>query len=163
MLNYIALALVNFFVFAVWSENGFQMSEVFPKNAWLPRLTDFGKEIPLFRGLTTHAGLIFALIAAAVVWYILYRSLWGYEIRLIGDNPRAAEYAGISMTRNANQHLTRLWVYRHYHCLVGKVESDCRNSGCNLIRWPHPGRARDSTCRSTAPDSRHHSVYADRK
>jgi ABC-type uncharacterized transport system permease subunit len=100
MLNYIALALVNFFVFAVWSENGFQMSEVFPKNAWLPRLTDFGKEIPLFRGLTTHAGLIFALIAAAVVWYILYRSLWGYEIRLIGDNPRAAEYAGISMTRN---------------------------------------------------------------
>jgi len=100
MLNYIAVALVNFFVFAVWTEGGFQMSKTFPKEAWLPRLTDYSKSIELFRGLTTHAGLIFALIAAAVVWYILYRSLWGYEIRLVGDNPRAAEYAGINITRN---------------------------------------------------------------
>ena len=76
------------------------MSKMFPKEAWLPRLTDYSKSIELFRGLTTHAGLIFALIAAAVVWYILYRSLWGYEIRLVGDNPRAAEYAGINITRN---------------------------------------------------------------
>ncbi|HKZ69745.1 MAG TPA: ABC transporter permease [Anaerolineales bacterium] len=100
MLNYIAVALVNFFVFAVWTEGGFQMSKTFPKEAWLPRLTDYSKSIELLRGLTTHAGLIFALIAAAVVWYILYRSLWGYEIRLVGDNPRAAEYAGINITRN---------------------------------------------------------------
>jgi ABC-type uncharacterized transport system permease subunit len=44
--------------------------------------------------------VVFAVVAAGVVWYILYRSLWGYEIRLIGDNPRAAEYAGINLTRN---------------------------------------------------------------
>lgn len=99
MMNYIAVALVNFFVFAVWSESGFQMSPVFPKNAWLPRLADFAREVPLFRGLTTHLGLVFALVAAGVVWYILYRSLWGYEIRLIGDNPRAAEYAGLDIRR----------------------------------------------------------------
>ncbi len=100
MLNYIAVALVNFFVFAVWSEAGFQISRVFQKAAWLPRLADLATTIPLFRGMTTHLGLGFALIAVAVVWYILYRSLWGYEIRLIGDNPRAAEYAGINITRN---------------------------------------------------------------
>lgn len=100
MMNYIAVALVNFFVFAVWSESGFQMSPVFPRNAWLPRLADFAREVPLFRGLTTHLGLVFALIAAGVVWYLLYRSLWGYEIRLIGDNPRAAEYAGLDIRRN---------------------------------------------------------------
>ena len=35
-----------------------------------------------------------------VVAFILYRSKWGYEIRLIGDNPRAAEYAGINIKRN---------------------------------------------------------------
>jgi simple sugar transport system permease protein len=101
MLNYIAIALVNFFVFAVWSEGGFQMSRTFPKSAWLPRLLDYAKEVPLFRGLTTHFGLVLAIIAAAVVWYILYRSRWGYEIRLIGDNPRAAEYAGINIVRNS--------------------------------------------------------------
>jgi len=100
MMNYIAIALVNYFIFGVWSENGFQMSKTFPKNAWLPKLGDFSKAVPLFRGLTTHFGLVLALIAVVVVWYILYRSRWGYEIRLIGDNPQAAEYAGISMVRN---------------------------------------------------------------
>ncbi len=100
MMNYIAVAWNGFFIFAVWSEGGFQMSKMFPKAAWLPRLTDFGKEIPLFRGLTTHMGLVIALIAVVVVWFILYRSKWGYEIRLIGDNPKAANYAGIQMKKN---------------------------------------------------------------
>lgn len=100
MMNYIALALLNYFIFGVWSEGGFQMSRTFQRSAWLPRLSDLAEQFPIFRGLTTHFGLIFALIAAAIVWYVLYRSLWGYEIRLIGDNPRAAEYAGINITRN---------------------------------------------------------------
>jgi simple sugar transport system permease protein len=37
--------------------------------------------------------------AAVVVWWILNRSRWGYEIRLIGDNPRAAQYAGVPIAR----------------------------------------------------------------
>lgn len=100
MLNYIALSVVLFFVFAVWSEGGFQMSPVFPRGAWLPRLTDYAKNIPILRGLTTHLGLLIAIGAAILVWFILYRSRWGYEIRLIGDNPRAAQYAGINISRN---------------------------------------------------------------
>jgi len=100
MLNYIAVAWNNFFIYAVWTEGGFQMSRVFPKSAWLPRLTDFSQEVPLFRGLTTHLGLLFGIIVAIIVWFILNRSHWGYEIRLFGDNPRAARYAGINITRN---------------------------------------------------------------
>lgn len=100
MLNYIAVAWNNYFIFAIWTEGGFQMSPVFPKNAWLPRLADYAIQVPLFRGLTVHLGLILALLAAVVVWFILYRSRWGYEIRLIGDNPRAARYAGLNITRN---------------------------------------------------------------
>jgi simple sugar transport system permease protein len=100
MMNYIAISFVNYFVFDVWSEGGFQMSRQFPKNAWLPRLTDLGSQITEFRGLTTHLGLIIACIAALIVWWIIYRSRWGYEIRLIGDNPRAAKYAGINIARN---------------------------------------------------------------
>ena len=34
------------------------------------------------------------------MWFILNRSRWGYEIRLTGDNPRAARYAGINIVRN---------------------------------------------------------------
>ena len=100
MLNYIAVSWVNFWVFAVWTEGGFQMSTKFPETAWLPRLSDYGKLVPLFRGLTTHGGLLLGIIAAIVLWFIVYRSRWGYEIRLIGDNAQAAQYAGISITRN---------------------------------------------------------------
>jgi len=100
MMNYIALALINFFIFAVWTEGGFQMSRVFPKTAWLPRLTDYAKTVPAFSGLTTHLGLVFGLLASVVVWLLLYRSRWGYEVRLIGDNPQAAKYAGINIQRN---------------------------------------------------------------
>jgi len=100
MMNYIAVAWNNFFIFAVWTEGGFQMTPQFPKTAWLPRLTDLAARVPAFRGLTTHLGLVFGIIAAVVVWWILYRSRWGYEIRLIGDNPRAAQYAGINIVRN---------------------------------------------------------------
>lgn len=100
MMNYIAVFWNNYFIYAVWSEAGFQMSKTFAKNAWLPRMTDFGKEIPWMRGLTTHLGLVFAVVAAFVIWFILYRSKWGYEIRLIGDNPKAAKYSGISISKN---------------------------------------------------------------
>ena len=100
MMNYIAMSWNNFFIFGVWSEGGFQMSQVFPKTAWLPRLADYARQVPLFRGLTIHLGLIFGLLAAVLVWFILYRSKWGYEIRLIGDNPQAARYAGIPIVRN---------------------------------------------------------------
>ena len=100
MLNYIAIAWINFWIFAVWTEGGFQMSPKFPENAWLPRLLDYAKSIPLFRGLTTHLGLVIGIVAAVILWLVIYRSRWGYEIRLIGDNPRAAQYAGINITRN---------------------------------------------------------------
>jgi simple sugar transport system permease protein len=100
MLNYIAISWVNFWVFAVWTEGGFQMSTKFPDNASLPRLLNYASSIPAFRGLTTHMGLLFGIIAAIILWIVVYRSRWGYEIRLIGDNPRAAKYAGINITRN---------------------------------------------------------------
>jgi len=100
MMNYIAVEWNNYFIFAVWSEGGFQMSRMFQRNAWLPRLSDFAEKMPFFRGLTTHMGLLFAVVAAVILWFVLAKSQWGYEIRLIGDNPRAAEYAGISIGKN---------------------------------------------------------------
>jgi simple sugar transport system permease protein len=76
------------------------MSPTFPKTAWLPRLLDYAKSMPAFSGLTTHLGLVLGVIAAIILWIVIFRSRWGYEIRLIGDNARAARYAGINITRN---------------------------------------------------------------
>jgi simple sugar transport system permease protein len=100
MLNYIAVSWVNFWIFGVWSEGGFQMSAKFPVGASLPRLSEYAKTIHAFRGLTTHAGLLFGVVAAIILWFIVYRSRWGYEIRLIGDNPQAAKYAGVNIIKN---------------------------------------------------------------
>ncbi len=100
MLNYIAVAWINFWIFAVWTEGGFQMTPKFTENAWLPRLLDYASAVPFFRGLTTHLGLVIGIVMAGLLWLIVYRSRWGYEIRLIGDNPRAAQYAGINIARN---------------------------------------------------------------
>jgi general nucleoside transport system permease protein len=113
MMNYIAISWVNFWVFGVWTEGGFQMSPRFPETAWLPRLSQYAASVPLFRGLTTHAGLFLGIAAAIVLWFIVYRSRWGYEIRLIGDNPHAAKYAGINITRNT------IWVMMLSGALAG--------------------------------------------
>ena len=37
---------------------------------------------------------------AIILAWIFYKSQWGYQIRVIGDNPRAAKYAGIDLPRN---------------------------------------------------------------
>jgi len=100
MLNYIAAAWIAYWVFGPWSEAGFQLTAQFPKSDWLPRLSDFASSVPAFAGLTVHLGLIFGLVAAVVVRFLLFRSGRGYEIRLIGDSPRAARYAGINVARN---------------------------------------------------------------
>jgi simple sugar transport system permease protein len=113
MLNYIAISWANFWVFGVWTEGGFQMSPMFPQTAWLPRLSEYAESIPAFRGLTTHGGLFLGIAAAIVMWFIVFRSRWGYEIRLIGDNPRAAKYAGINIARNT------IWVMMLSGALAG--------------------------------------------
>ena len=57
------------------------------------------RSVPAFAGLPVHLGLVFGLVAAGLLWLFLERSRFGYEIRLIGDNPRAARYAGIDIGR----------------------------------------------------------------
>lgn len=119
MLNYIAVLWNNFWIFDKWSDAGFQMTPVFEKSAWLPRVTDYAAEYSDFidqgsglanflsgigleriSGMTLHLGVAFGVAAAVVVWWILARSSWGYEIKLIGDNPKAARYAGLNILRN---------------------------------------------------------------
>jgi simple sugar transport system permease protein len=99
MLNYVALLWVQYWVFGPWSEGGFQQSKAFPPEAWLPRLTDLSKAVPGVAGLTVHLGLLFGLVAAVILWVVLERGRWGYEIRLVGDSPLAARYAGIDIGR----------------------------------------------------------------
>ena len=46
-----------------------------------------------------HLGFLLALVAVAVMWWLLNRSTLGYRIRAVGDNPSAARAAGINVGR----------------------------------------------------------------
>ena len=65
---------------------GWPKSPRLDPDARLPRIVD---------GLRLHWGFALALICAAVVWVIETRTTLGYEIRAVGQNPRAARFAGI--------------------------------------------------------------------
>ncbi|HID64451.1 MAG TPA: ABC transporter permease [Anaerolineae bacterium] len=93
MMNYIAILWVEYLFYGPWKDPagyGFPGTAQFPEAGWLPRLP----------GTRLHLGLAFAIVAAIFIWLVLGRTKWGYEIRVIGENPRAATYAGISLMRN---------------------------------------------------------------
>jgi len=46
-----------------------------------------------------HIGLFFALAAAIVIWFIIRKTRFGYEAMVIGENERAARYAGINVVK----------------------------------------------------------------
>ena len=47
-----------------------------------------------------HLGLALAVAAAVAVWWLLWKTTIGFELRTVGANPNAARYAGMSITRN---------------------------------------------------------------
>jgi ABC-type uncharacterized transport system permease subunit len=51
-------------------------------------------------GRRVHLGFVLSVAAAAVFSILLSRTPWGYEVRVIGENARAARYAGMSLKRN---------------------------------------------------------------
>jgi simple sugar transport system permease protein len=61
------------------------------ESARLPHL--FGPE------LRANFGFIIALVAAAVIWWLLNRSTWGFRFRAVGANASASRTAGISVAR----------------------------------------------------------------
>ena len=94
LLNYIALYILKFLMYGPWknpSSYGFPLSKTFPDTAILPII---------FKGTRLTIAIIFALLAVLVVWFLIKKSKFGYEVRVIGDNPLAARYAGISVNRN---------------------------------------------------------------
>jgi simple sugar transport system permease protein len=55
--------------------------------------------LPIFLGKAGHIGILIALAAVFVIWWILYRTTLGFEIRTAGANPEAARYAGMRPRR----------------------------------------------------------------
>jgi len=94
MMNYIVLLMASYLL------NG-PMRDPNPLNV-IARTPDIAMSarIPrIFPDLRAHWGFIIALAVAVIVWWILYKTTIGFEIRTVGTNPDAAKYAGISVAR----------------------------------------------------------------
>lgn len=91
MLNYIAINLTDYLADGPWKDRS-------PGNivARTPAIQP-SAEIPIIGNVPF--GFILALIAAVVVWWILWRTTLGYEIRTVGLSATAAKYAGIQVAR----------------------------------------------------------------
>jgi simple sugar transport system permease protein len=92
LLNYIAIFFADYLLHGPWRSPGsfgFPGTETFPKNAWLPRYDNY----------RVHLGLLFGMAAAAILMVVFRRTRFGYEVSVIGQNDRAARYAGLPTKR----------------------------------------------------------------
>jgi simple sugar transport system permease protein len=94
MLNYIALRLVTWLLSGPMQRSGSTnpISPFVAASAELPRLLPDPARF--------HIGFFIALLVAFGIWYLLFRTTVGFEIRTVGANGDAAKYAGMSVTRN---------------------------------------------------------------
>ncbi len=103
MMNFIAVGLTSYLVIAIFKEAG-QMTPqtaTIPIAGELPRLAYFFQSlgVPLPAANPLNASFLIALAAVWLAWFILHRTTLGYEIRAVGHNASAAEYAGINVRR----------------------------------------------------------------
>jgi len=91
LLNYVAILLVNFFVFGPWKD---------PESANYPQTAEFvgAATLPSFAGTRIHAGFVFPLAVLLLFYLVLSRTRWGLEMRAIGGNPEAARRSGIPIS-----------------------------------------------------------------
>lgn len=91
MLVYVAQFFLDWLVRGPWRNpegNNFPESRQFHEFAVLPEIWPAAGR--------AHWGFIFAIIAAVVLWFMLRSTLKGFQIKVVGQSPRAARFAGFS-------------------------------------------------------------------
>lgn len=91
MLNFVALYLVQYLILGSHSYWRDPESPTFPKGKPIPDAA----QLPTFSTTSVHAGIVVALAAVVVVALVLQRLRFGLNMKVMGDAPHAARYAGI--------------------------------------------------------------------
>lgn len=93
LMNYIAILWVDYLVYGPWKDPkgfNFPITAPFSEGAILPTLGDS----------RIHVGLLLGLAASALLYVVLKYTKWGFEIRVSGESPAAAKYAGMNYVKN---------------------------------------------------------------
>ena len=93
MFNYIAFKLSEWLLNGPmeYVEGTARTKEIAP-TAYLPRFMQ--------HPIRFNWGFFIAIAAAVFVWWLLWKTVWGFELRTVGANPNAARYGGMSVARN---------------------------------------------------------------
>jgi simple sugar transport system permease protein len=97
MLNYIAAQVHTFLLRGpMLDPNELETGSGTPQSMRLPESAFLDQLVP---GTRLHMGLILALVAAVLVWVLLWKTTLGYRMRAAGAGAKAARYAGIPVER----------------------------------------------------------------
>ncbi len=102
MFNFLASALMTWLLVNILIKPGQQSPETreFAPGTWLPSAHDLLARIGLsFAPSPLNLAFALAIAASALVWLVIWRTRWGYALRVAGKNAAAARYAGISPAR----------------------------------------------------------------
>ncbi|MDO5658949.1 MAG: ABC transporter permease [Paracoccus sp. (in: a-proteobacteria)] len=102
MFNMIAAAVLTYVLELLRPGNSMNLaSALFPPETHLPRITDMLAAVGITWGRHSPANISFLIAIAACfgVWFLLWRTRLGYEMRAFGKSESAARYAGISPVR----------------------------------------------------------------
>jgi len=90
LLNYVALNFMLFLIYDPWKDLGAGGQ---PTSAPIP----VDERLPLLGNSKVHAGILLAVVATFVVWWLLRSTRWGFELQVVGGNREAARRAGLSV------------------------------------------------------------------
>jgi simple sugar transport system permease protein len=93
MANQIAMNIVDWLIQGPWrglSTHGFSYTDTFPRDTWLPLIP--GTRICWLTAL-------FGILLAVALHVFLFHTRQGFRIRVLGENPAAARYAGMNPIR----------------------------------------------------------------
>ncbi len=91
LLNYLAINVMTFLIFDRWKDrNGSGQPAT--------RALNVDERLSLLGNSKVHAGLIVAIAATALIWWVLRSTRWGFQLRVVGGNPEAGRRAGINVS-----------------------------------------------------------------
>jgi general nucleoside transport system permease protein len=95
MFNFIAVSLMSFVITRILKPAGVNSDESAPLEA-ITRVPQLRSFIELFKNSPVNLTFFLAIGALVLVYWIIWRTKFGYTVRALGHNPVAANYAGIS-------------------------------------------------------------------
>ncbi|MBS1517497.1 MAG: ABC transporter permease [Bacteroidetes bacterium] len=92
MMNFIILALVNFFLLDFFAVKSTMRTEKISANFMFLKMEDV---IPFFQGSSLNISFLLALLLAFLMYMFIYKTGFGYKLRSVGFNEIASRYLGI--------------------------------------------------------------------